>query len=67
MPTFPTTGVERYCEKCFRKLFTPDENGQGMIVSANTVMITRTTVGEFGPIEVLVSEVYCTTCFPNGK
>lgn len=66
MPAFPTTGVDRYCDRCFRNLIEIDEEGN-MKIANSTVMTTRATFGEHGPLEILVTDVWCSTCYPDGK
>lgn len=64
MANFPSTGVDRFCDKCRRNLLQYDEDGS-MMISNMTVMVTRATFGEHGPLEILVTEVKCLKCYPE--
>jgi hypothetical protein len=58
------TGLDRYCDMCKRPLIMIEDDG--IHTAPEVVMIVRHEFGEHGPLEILITQVWCTHCYPDG-
>lgn len=67
MASIRTTGVDRFCDKCFRPLLIMDPEDGGFHVRNAVTWVMTCKTGEHGPTENILSDVYCNLCYPNGR
>lgn len=67
MASLRTTGVDRFCDKCFRPLLIMDQEDGGFHVRNAVTWVMTCKTGENGPEENLLTDVYCNLCYPNGR